>query len=64
MDLEGFMDKFRTVVSVLLMFAAALIGYYLGSGVSGSSSGFSCAILTALITGIGCIIYVLDNPRK
>lgn len=32
--LEGFMDKLRAVVSVLLMFSAALTGYYLGSGIS------------------------------
>ena len=31
--LEGFMDKLRAVVSVLLMFSAALTGYYLGSGI-------------------------------
>ena len=62
--LEGFMDKFRAVVSVLLMFSAALTGYYLGSGISGYDSGLACAILAVLITGIGCIVYVLDNPRK
>ena len=28
------MDKLRAVVSVLLMFSAALTGYYLGSGIS------------------------------
>ena len=32
--LEGFMDKLRAVVSVLLMFSASLTGYYLGSGIS------------------------------
>ena len=31
--LQGFMDKLRAVVSVLLMFSAALTGYYLGYGI-------------------------------
>lgn len=55
------MDKFRTAVSLIIMvisaFAGAIVGAFLNNAVGG-------AILFALISGIACIIYTVDNPRK
>ena len=55
------MKKFRTVVSVIIMAIAAVVGFFIGSAVSGSDGGFGCAILLTLISGIACIVYALDN---
>lgn len=55
------MKKFRTVVSVIIMAIAAVVGFFIGSSVSGSDGGFGCAILLTLISGIACIVYALDN---
>ena len=48
------MSKFRTVVSVIIMIIA---GAFLNDAMGG-------AILFSMISGIACIIYTLDNPRK
>ncbi len=55
------MKKFKTVGSVIIMAIAAVGGFFIGSAVSGSDGGFGCAILLALISGIACIVYALDN---
>ena len=48
------MNKFRTVVSVIVMF---FIGASLGDALGG-------AILFALIAGFACVIYTLDNRER
>ena len=58
------MKKFRTVVSVIIMAIAAVVGFFIGSSVSGSDGGFSCSILLALISGIACIVYAIDNRKN
>ena len=55
------MKKFKTVGSVIIMAIAAVVGFFIGSAVSGSDGGFGGAILLALISGIACIVYALDN---
>lgn len=55
------MKKFKTVGSIIIMAIAAVVGFFIGSAVSGSDGGFGCAILLALISGIACIVYALDN---
>ena len=50
------MGKFRTVVSVVLMVLAALAGFAVDAGLSGS--GFGGAM------GFACVIYVLDNRER
>lgn len=52
--------KFRTVASVIIMVIAALVGFFAGSVLS---DGLHGAILFALISGIGCIVYTVDNPE-
>lgn len=56
------MGKFRTVVSVVIMVLAALAGFAVDAGLSGS--GFGGAILFAMIVGFACVIYVLDNRER
>ena len=53
------MKKFRTVGSVIIMAIAAVVGFF-----SGSDGGFGCAILLALISGIACIVYAIDNRKN
>ena len=55
------MKKFKTVGSVIIMAIAAVVGFFIGSAVSGSDGGFDCAILLTLISGIACIVYAIDN---
>ncbi len=55
------MKKFKTVGSVIIMAIAAVVGFFIGSTFSGSDGGFGGAILLALISGIACIVYALDN---
>ncbi len=56
------MKKFRTVSSLILMLLAAAVGFLAGAFADDNPSGG--AVLFALITGISCIIYTLDNPDK
>ena len=49
------MKKLRTAVSVLIMVIAGIVGLYaLNDGTNG-------AILFAMIAGIACVVYTLDN---
>lgn len=55
------MEKFRTVVSLIIMVISALAGFLVGAFLNNAVGG---AILFAIISGIACIIYTVDNPRK
>lgn len=55
------MSKFRTVVSVIIMIIAGFAGFIAGAFLNDAMGG---AILFSMISGIACIIYTLDNPRK
>ena len=46
------------------MAIAAVVGFFIGSTVSGPDGGFGCAILLALISGIACIVYAIDNRKN
>ncbi len=50
------MKKFRTGVSVLVMVVAGVIGFFAG--------GFEGATLFAMIAGMACIIYTVDNQNS
>ena len=52
------MKKFRTIVSVIIMILCGCVGLYFGGAFNNAIGG---AILGVLISGIACIIYVLDN---
>ena len=55
------MKKLRTVVSVIIMILCAVVGLFLGASLNNAIGG---CILGVLISGIACIIYVLDNQDK
>lgn len=52
------MKKFRTVGAVIIMALAAVTGTFVGAALGDPLGG---AILFALIAGIGCIVYAIDN---
>ena len=52
------MKKLRTVSALLLMILAAVAGFFIGAVLDAAMMG---AVLFALITGIACVIYNLDN---
>ena len=52
------MKKFRTEVSLLVMIVAAAVGFFFGASVS---DGWGGAILFAMIAGIACLVYTIDN---
>lgn len=55
------MKKFRTVVSVIIMILCGIIGLFFGGALNNAIGG---SILGVLISGIACIIYVLDNQNS
>lgn len=52
------MKTFRTVVSVIIMVLAGFVGFFVGASVNASMNG---ATLFAMVAGIACVIYTLDN---
>ena len=55
------MKKFRTSISVTIMIFAAIGGYLTGSTAKKPMGG---AILFALIAGIGCLVFAIDNQKE
>ncbi len=55
------MNKFRTIVSIIIMIVVGIIGFFIGASLGESMCG---AILFSMIAGIACIIYVIDNQEK
>ena len=55
------MNKFRTVVSVVIMFLAAIVGLYVGLAIK---EGLNGAILFSMIAGFACTVYAIDNRDK
>lgn len=53
------MKKFRTIVSVIIMALAGIAGFLLAG--SALQDPFGGAILFAMIAGIACIVYAIDN---
>lgn len=54
------MKKFRTVVSLIVMLIAGVIGFFLGATLNEAMLG---AILFSMISGIACIVYAIDNKE-
>ena len=52
------MKEFRTVCSVIIMLLAAFVGLFVDVALN---EKLNCPILFALISGIACIIYTIDN---
>lgn len=56
------MNRFRTVVSVIIMAVSGFAGFIAGAFMDNNAMGG--AILFSLISGIACIIYTIDNQEK
>ena len=54
------MKKFRTVVSLIIMIIAGIVGLFIGTAMN---DGLNGAILFSMIAGISCIIYTIDNKE-
>ena len=52
------MKKFKTVLAVIIMVIAGIVGFFIGATLDAAMGG---AILFSMITGIACIIYTIDN---
>lgn len=52
------MKKFRTVISLIVMVIAGIVGFFVGASINEAMFG---AILFSMISGIACIVYVIDN---
>ena len=50
--------KFRTVISVIIMVIAGIVGFFIGAGINEAMCG---AILFSMISGVACIVYAIDN---
>ena len=55
------MKKFRTVVSVMIMVIAGILGFFVGAVLDEALHG---AVLFSLIAGIACVIYTIDNREQ
>ena len=52
------MKRFRTAVSAVLMTLAGIAGFFAGAFLGNAMGG---AILFAMIAGMACIVYAIDN---
>ena len=53
------MKKFRTIVSVIIMVLAGIAGFLIAG--SALQDAFGGAILFAMIAGIACVVYAIEN---
>lgn len=51
----------RTVISAVIIIAAAFIGFFMGSGMNEAMTG---AILCAVIAGFVCVIQAVESKKK
>lgn len=55
------MKKFRAAVSVIVMAAAGIAGFFAGAALNDPMGG---AALFSLIAGIACVVYAIDNRES
>ena len=51
----------RTVISIVIIIAAAVFGFFMGSGMNEAMGG---ATLFAVISGFGCTIQAIESKKK
>ena len=51
----------RTMISIIVMVIAALIGFFFGAGMNEAMGG---AILLSMITGFACTISAIEKNKK
>ena len=55
------MGKFRTVISIITMVIAGIVGFFIGTAMNEAMGG---AVLFSMIAGIACIVYTTDNHKE
>ena len=55
------MKKFRTIVSVIVMCLAGIVGLFFGGVLDEAMGG---AILFSMIAGIACVVYAIEMIRN
>lgn len=51
----------RTVISIVIIFIAAVVGFFMGGGMNEAMGG---ATLFAVIAGFACTIHAIDSGKK
>lgn len=51
----------RTILSLVIIVIAAVIGFFLGSGMNESTA---FATLFAVVAGFGCVIHAIDSKKQ
>lgn len=51
----------RTILSVVIIIAAAFVGFFMGSGMNEAMGG---ATLFAMIAGFACTIQAIESKKK
>ena len=51
----------KTMISIILMVIAALVGFFFGAGMNEAMGG---AILLSMITGFACTISAIEKNKK
>lgn len=51
----------RTIISIVIIVAASIIGFFMGSGINQAMGG---ATLFATIAGFACTIQAIENKKK
>lgn len=51
----------RTIISIVIMIIAAVIGFFMGAGMNEAMGG---ATLFATIAGIACTIQAIESEKK
>lgn len=54
-------EGMRTIISVVIIIIAAVIGFFMGSGMNQAMGG---ATLFAVIAGFACTIQAIDGKKK
>ncbi len=55
------MGKFRTVISIITMVIAGIVGFFIGAAMNEAMGG---AVLFSMIAGTACIVYTIDNHKE
>ena len=56
------MEKFRTVVSVIVMVLVAIAGFFVGAVLFDQALGG--AVLFAMIAGFACVVHAIVNKEE
>lgn len=51
----------RTIISIVIIVGASIIGFFMGSGINQAMGG---ATLFATIAGFACTIQAIENKKK